>query len=77
MVAPARNACCTTRMRPSVGTAAKATEAKGGWETTAQVIQAHAREIERLWTEAQDFEAWLPSYESWKALPETKTLLGE
>jgi len=59
------------------GTAAKATEAKGGWETTAQVIQAHAREIERLWTEAQDFEAWLPSYESWKALPETKTLLGE
>jgi len=61
----------------AAGTAAKATEAKGGWETTVQVIQAHARDVERLWTEAQDFEAWLPSYERWKALPETKTLLCE
>lgn len=61
----------------AAGTAAKATEAKGGWETTLQVIQAHARDVERLWTEAQDFETWLPRYESWKALPETKTLLCE
>jgi hypothetical protein len=59
------------------GTAAKPADIGGGWETTAHVIQAHAREVERLWAEAQDFEAWRPSYESWRAHPETKTLLGE
>ncbi|HYQ25640.1 MAG TPA: hypothetical protein VER04_00435 [Polyangiaceae bacterium] len=59
------------------GTAEKAADSGGGWETTLRVIQSHAREVERLWTEAQPFETWLPNYESWRARPETKTLLGE
>ena len=58
-------------------TATRASDAGGGWETTRHVVRDHARHVDRLWAEAQDFDAWLPSYESWRARPKTKTMLGE
>lgn len=59
------------------GAATRASDAGGGWETTRHVIRGYARHVEHLWAEAQDFDAWLPSYERWRARPETKTILGE
>lgn len=58
-------------------TATRATDSGGGWEVTPEIVQAHAREVEELWQQAEPIDAWLPAYERWKILPETKRLLGE